>query len=108
MARRLIKAAENHGDTTMPGVRDMSHCIYRWERDAVSPGERYRLFYCEALGITPHGFGVQTCETTSPPTIEVRGAVSIVITIDGDSTEISIAKLPVDSSIADGSYAEAG
>ena len=22
MARRLIKAAENHGDTTMPGVRE--------------------------------------------------------------------------------------
>ncbi len=51
MARRLIKAAEDNGDLTMPSTDDVAHNIYRWERGIVSPTERYRLYYCDVLGI---------------------------------------------------------
>ena len=59
MARRLIKAAENSGDTTMPEVDHVVHSIYRWERGTVGPSERYRLYYCDAFGISIDRFGVQ-------------------------------------------------
>lgn len=58
MARRLVKAAENHGDTTMPSVDDVATNIYRWERGKVGVSERYRLYCCEALGIPPCRFGI--------------------------------------------------
>lgn len=58
MARRLIKAAESHGDTTMPSVDDVAHNIYRWERGKAGLSERYRLYYCDALGIPPDRFGI--------------------------------------------------
>ena len=58
MARRLIKAADSQGDTTMPSVDDVAHNVYRWERGKAGPSERYRLYYCETLGITPDRFGI--------------------------------------------------
>ena len=57
MARRLIKAARASGDTTMPGAGNISHNIYRWERGAITPGERYKLYYCRAFGIPVSDFG---------------------------------------------------
>ena len=58
MARQLIRAAQNHDDAATPEADHVAHCIYRWERGTVSPGDRYRLYYCAALGITPDRFGV--------------------------------------------------
>jgi transcriptional regulator with XRE-family HTH domain len=55
MARRLIKAAEANGDHTMPGIDHVLSNLYRWERGTVAPGERYRLFFCHALGMPPPG-----------------------------------------------------
>jgi transcriptional regulator with XRE-family HTH domain len=57
MARRLIKSARASGDTAMPSADNISHNIYRWERGVITPGERYKLYYCRALGISSSDFG---------------------------------------------------
>ena len=41
----------------MPAAEDVAASIYRWERGTVSPSDRYRLYYCHALGIPPDRFG---------------------------------------------------
>src|SRR6266566_4151290 len=61
LARQLIRAARARGDTSMPGADNISHNIYRWERGAVAPAERYKLLYCGAFGIPFGQFG------TAPP-----------------------------------------
>ncbi len=62
LARQLIRAARARGDTSMPGAGNISHNIYRWERGAVIPAERYKLLYCGAFGIPFSQFG-----TALPP-----------------------------------------
>src|SRR5436305_4692640 len=62
LARQLIRAARARGDTSMPGADNISHNIYRWERGAVAPAERYKLLYCGAFGIPFSQFG-----TALPP-----------------------------------------
>ena len=57
MARQLIRAAKATGDTSVPGADNISHNIYRWERGAVAPAERYKLYYCGAFGIPFGQFG---------------------------------------------------
>src|SRR3984893_10563504 len=57
LARQLIRAARARGDTSMPGAGNISHNIYRWERGAVIPAERYKLLYCGAFGIPFSQFG---------------------------------------------------
>ena len=59
LARQLIKAARARGDTSVPGADNISHNIYRWERGAVAPAERYKLFYCGAFGIPFSQFGTR-------------------------------------------------
>jgi tetratricopeptide (TPR) repeat protein len=55
MARQLIAAARSKGDSRMPGVKSLTHNIYRWENgDGVS--QRYMLAYCAAFGIGPAEF----------------------------------------------------
>jgi transcriptional regulator with XRE-family HTH domain len=57
MARQLIRAAKERGDASVPGVDNISHNIYRWERGVVGPAERYRHYYCGAFGIPFSHFG---------------------------------------------------
>jgi transcriptional regulator with XRE-family HTH domain len=57
MARQLIRAARTADDRSMTDVDNLCRNIYRWERGTVSPGERYKLYYCRALGISPAAFG---------------------------------------------------
>ena len=57
MARQLIRAARDKGDTSVPGIDNISHNIYRWERGVVAPAERYKLYYCGAFGIPFSQFG---------------------------------------------------
>jgi hypothetical protein len=57
MARQLIRAAKARGDTSVPGIDNISHNIYRWERGVVGPAERYRHYYCLAFGIPFSQFG---------------------------------------------------
>jgi hypothetical protein len=61
LARQLIKSARARGDTSVPSADNISHNIYRWERGAVAPAERYQLYYCGAFGIPFGQFG------TAPP-----------------------------------------
>ncbi len=49
MARQLIKAARATGDTSVPSADNISNNIYRWERGAVAPAQRYKLHYCSAF-----------------------------------------------------------
>ncbi len=56
MARQLIKAARAADDTSLPCVDNISHNIYRWERGTVGLSERYKLYYCVALGLPPDEF----------------------------------------------------
>jgi hypothetical protein len=56
MARRLLQAARDTGDNSMPGLSGTLHNIHRWER-AGGISERHKLHYCRALGIRPGQFG---------------------------------------------------
>ncbi|HVB42918.1 MAG TPA: hypothetical protein VNF47_09465 [Streptosporangiaceae bacterium] len=61
MARQLIRAGQEAGDKSVPGLDSMCHNLYRWERGEDTPSERYQLHYCRALAIPPSQFG------TAPP-----------------------------------------
>lgn len=71
MARRMIKVASGHDDTPPPCTDHLAHNIYRWEHGKAGPSERYRLYWCEATGITPDQFG-----TPSEGQAEVRVSTS--------------------------------
>jgi hypothetical protein len=99
MARQLIKAAQNHGDAITSEIDHVAHCIYRWERGVVGPSERYRLYYCAALGIAPDRFGVPEEEAEREgerepviPAVRVKEArsVAIMITVGDDGAEVRI------------------
>lgn len=57
MARQLIRAGQAKGDKHMPGMDSMCHNLYRWERGTDGLSERYKLRYCQALGIPARQFG---------------------------------------------------
>jgi hypothetical protein len=57
MARRLVQAGQQAGDTAIPGTESMLHNIHRWERGEGGLSERHKLHYCRAFGIRPGQFG---------------------------------------------------
>ena len=57
MARRLVQAGRDTGDTAIPSTSSMLHNIHRWERGEGGLSERYKLHYCHALGVLPSQFG---------------------------------------------------
>lgn len=60
MARRLIAAARETGDTSLPDAETVRGYIYRWEHSKIRLlSERYVLHYCRALAIKPGQFGPQ-------------------------------------------------
>ena len=61
MARRLVQAGREAGDTAVPELSGMLHNIHRWEREG-GISERHKLHYCRALGIHPSQFGLSTGE----------------------------------------------
>jgi transcriptional regulator with XRE-family HTH domain len=67
LARQLIKAARTRGDTSVPSADNISHNIYRWERGAVTPAERYQLYYCGAFGIPFSQFGTAPAQFGTAP-----------------------------------------
>jgi len=64
MARRLVQAAHDAGDKSVPSASGMLHNIHRWEREG-GVSERHKLHYCRALGIHPSQFGPSASE--EPP-----------------------------------------
>jgi transcriptional regulator with XRE-family HTH domain len=75
LARQLIRAARARGDTSMPGTGNISHNIYRWERGAVIPAERYKLLYCGAFGIPFSQFGPGRGQGLPPGMVDTGPAV---------------------------------
>lgn len=63
MARRLTRAAHAIGDRSITDIDNLCHNIYRWERERVVPGERYKLYYCHAFGISPSEYGINKIKT---------------------------------------------
>jgi transcriptional regulator with XRE-family HTH domain len=93
MARRLIKAAEANGDHTMPGIDHILSNLYRWERGTVAPGERYRLYICHALGITPGQFGASGNDP-DVTYLKFKGPVTVSITFRDDGAQVSVTSHP--------------
>jgi len=59
-ARRLIAAARETGDTSLPDAETIRGYVYRWEHGKTHAlSERYVLYYCRSLGIKPAQFGPQ-------------------------------------------------
>src|SRR6476469_2606102 len=71
LARQLIRAARARGDTSLPGTDN----IYRWERGAVTPAERYKLLYCSAFGISFSQFGPGRGQGLPPGMVDTGPAV---------------------------------
>jgi transcriptional regulator with XRE-family HTH domain len=76
MARQLIQAGRDTGDTTVPGVDSMCHNIHRWEQGRGGLTERYKLHYCRAFGITPDQFGADPA-TGHPPAPAAMPALNV-------------------------------
>src|ERR1700734_1681968 len=57
MARRLIQAGRAAGVWSVPGIDSMCTNIRRWENCEVGLTERYRLYYCDVLGVPAAGLG---------------------------------------------------
>lgn len=60
MARRLIRAGQEAGDTSLPtldSMDSMDHNVYRWERGPDAPSERFMLYYCRVLSISVDEYG---------------------------------------------------
>jgi len=83
MARHLIKAARARGDTSLPGIDSISHNIYRWERGTVGLTERYKLYYCVALGISPDDFGAEEPEQPEDLSGFSAGEVAVLDLVAG-------------------------
>ncbi len=76
MARRLITAARETGDGSMPDAETVRSYIYRWEHGKIHTlSERYVLYYCRTLEIKPAQFGPQP--EPAPDTAVIQPAVAI-------------------------------
>jgi transcriptional regulator with XRE-family HTH domain/tetratricopeptide (TPR) repeat protein len=76
MARRLVQAGYDSGDTAMPSATSMLHNIYRWERGDGGLSERHQLHYCRALGIHPSQFG--SSQPSQPPASATGGTTGAI------------------------------
>ena len=62
MARQLREAGRASGDPNVPSLEAIGRNIRRWEGGVGGVSERYRLYYCKALGIGPAEFGPATVQ----------------------------------------------
>lgn len=83
MARQLIKAARASDDTSLPGIDSICHNIYRWERGTVGLTERYKLYYCTALSLSPDEFGAEKPEQPEDPAGFSAGEVAVLDLVAG-------------------------
>jgi transcriptional regulator with XRE-family HTH domain len=59
IARRIITAAKETGDDSLPSVENLRQSVYRWETGRVDLSGKYRLLYCRVFSIKPAEFGPQ-------------------------------------------------
>ena len=83
MARQLIKAARASDDTSLPGIDSICHNIYRWERGTVGLTERYKLYYCVALSLSPDDFGAEGPEQPEDQPGFSAGEVAVLDLVAG-------------------------
>ena len=86
LARRLIRVALVSGDNAMPAAGDVAANIYRWERGTVTPSDRYRLYYCHAMGIPPDRFG----DPTWDPANDVPRVIITISLPEGTDTQLRL------------------
>jgi len=92
LARRIIQAARDHGDTTMPVTAHLTHNLYRWERGTTGISERYRLYCAEVLGLPPGH--LQTPARPAPAGQPAHTDTLVVIMIilpEGTQAQVKIA-----------------
>jgi hypothetical protein len=92
MARRLIQAGREAGDTGMPGIDGVVHNINRWEAEG-GVSERYRLPYCRTFGIHPSQFGPRANE-------EPGQAVRVPAQASADDPDLVDLHLPLSGTVA--------
>lgn len=83
MARRLIAAGRAAGDSSMPGIESVCVNIRRWESGECGLTERYKLYYCEVLGITAAEFGRQAPGASHIATVSVHGLSVSIQSVSG-------------------------
>ncbi len=97
MARRLTQAAREADDTAIPELIGMQHNIHRWEREG-GVSERYKLYYCRALGIHPSQFGPHA--DGDPADAALPGPSAIATSADAPAVLVP-AQRPVFPDLAD-------
>jgi transcriptional regulator with XRE-family HTH domain len=98
MARRLTRAGQAKGDKAIPGLDSMMHNMYRWERGTDGLTERYKLYYCQVLGIPLNRFG------SGHPDIQHAAtslAESVMVTAPGFTAVPPLAQVPSMPGLAD-------
>jgi hypothetical protein len=91
MARRLIQAGREAGDTAIPGIAGMLHNVQRWEREG-GVSERHKLHYCRAFAIHPSQFGPGPSKRLADSI--ASDSASAIVT---DSTAILVPVQPADA-----------
>ncbi len=95
MARRIIKAARDHGDTTMPAAANLTHNLYRWERGDNGISERYRLYCAEVLNTSPGQLQTAPGPATANGTAAEDTLIVITITLPkGTDARVRVTKHP--------------
>jgi len=78
MARQIIEAGRAARDKSLPDIDGMCHNIRRWEASEGGLTERYKLYYCKALGITTAQFGGGTAHPAPLVPAPVAGVAMVV------------------------------
>jgi hypothetical protein len=103
MARRLVQAGREAGDTAVPELSGMLHNLHRWEREG-GISERHKLHYCRAFGIHPSQFGLSTgklAEAAEPAlSAEAGTAVSVPVQHPAVIAATAGPSLPVPAGVA--------
>jgi hypothetical protein len=106
MARRLVQAGRDTGDTAIPSTSSMLHNIHRWERGEGGLSERYKLHYCHALGILPSQFGPGKHDPRPATAAQAPAPALAILTGSPAATQIPAAvrrvdpRLPVSALVA--------
>jgi hypothetical protein len=92
MARRLVQAAREVGDTSVPSADGMMHNIHRWERQG-GVSERHKLHYCRALGIQPGQFGPRP---KGYPAAGMASGSTAAMAVPTDTADVMVPALATD------------
>jgi len=103
MARRLVQAGREAGDTAIPELSGILHNIHRWEREG-GISERHKLHYCRAFGIHPSQFGLSTKEPAeaAEPILSAEAGTAVPVPVQHPAVIAATAgpSLPVPAGVA--------